>query len=152
MDLHTFPHSSTGTVLYDPGLGTRAFEPWWALLLCDDGIVDYYAWLLRRRGLDIETGSRWGTHVCFVRGEQPADTALWGIDPGPITFHYSSEVEWTNGYHAWLTVCSPQLTELRQRLGLRVKPRTLYHLTLGRLLVPQENRTVSYDYDDVLIL
>jgi hypothetical protein len=150
--MRSFPHSSTGTVRYDPGLGTSAFEPWWALLVCDEGIVDYHAWLLRRRGVEIEKGSRWGAHVCFVRGERPGDAVAWGLDPGPVTFHYSPEVEWTNGCHAWVTVWCPQLTELRQRLGLRVKPRTYYHLTLGRLLVPQEKRAVSYDHDDVLIL
>jgi hypothetical protein len=152
VDLASFCHTSTGTALYDPGQGTKHFEPWWALLLCDEGILEYHAWLMRRQGVEVEVGSRWGAHICFVRGEQPADLRAWGVDPGPITFQYTPVVDWTNGYHAWLWVWSPQLTDLRQRLGLPVKPRTFYHLTIGRLVVPRETRTVSYDYDDVLVL
>jgi hypothetical protein len=78
VDLAGFCHASTGTVLYDPGQGTKHFEPWWALLACDQGIVDYYAWVVRRQGGELEAGSCWGAHVCFVRGEQPADVGAWG--------------------------------------------------------------------------
>lgn len=152
MDPSSFCHTSTGRVLYDPGHATAQFEPWWALLMCDEEIIDYYTWLLRRAGIEVQPWSRWGVHVCFVRGETPTDVTAWGTDPGPITFQYSPVVQWTNGYHAWLTVWSPQLTELRRRLGLPTKPRTFYHLTIGRLTVPRENQTVSYDHDDVLIL
>jgi hypothetical protein len=39
MDLSSYCHTSKGTVLSDPGQGTKHFEPWWALLLCDEGIL-----------------------------------------------------------------------------------------------------------------
>lgn len=152
MDEQGFPHSSTGLIQFDPGVGTRHFDPWWALLLCDKSIIDYYAWLLLRQGIDLHTGSHWGPHICWVRGEEPADKKVWGLDPGPLTFHYSGVIRWDNGRHAWLDVWCPELTDLRRRLGLRTRDKTLYHLTLGRLVVPRENVKQEYDSEDELIL
>src|SRR5262245_13087442 len=65
MNPDNFPHTSTGRLAFDPSRGTRYFNPWWALMLCDEGIIDYYAWLLRRRGVVVTKGSHWGAHVCF---------------------------------------------------------------------------------------
>ncbi len=152
MNPDEFPHTSTGRLAFDPSLGTRHYNPWWALMLCDEGIIDYYAWLLRRRGVVVNKGSHWGAHVCFVRGEEPADKTAWGVDPGPVEFRYSNVVRWDNGYHAWLDVWCPTLTEIRNRLGLKAKARTYYHLTIGRLALPRENRTAGYEFDDTLIL
>jgi hypothetical protein len=152
MDPADFPYVSTGTLLFDPAPGTKRFEPWWALLLCDQQIIDYYAWLLLRRGIAIHKGSAWGAHVCFVRGEEPADKSVWGVDPGPVTFHYSNVVRWDNGYHAWLNVWCPALTEIRNKLGLKARARTYYHLTLGRLVFERANASSGYDFDDTLIL
>jgi hypothetical protein len=152
MDSTYFCHSSIGTLLYDPGVGTRHFEPWWALMLCDESIIDYYAWLLLRRGIDLERGSRWGAHVCFVRGEEPADPSHWGANPGQVTFWYANEVRWDNGRHVWLDVWCPTLADIRDRLGLRVKQKTLFHLTLGRLTKERPSDNKGYDYGDYLIL
>jgi hypothetical protein len=129
-------HASTGRITYDPGKGTRHFDPWYALLECDEGIVDYLSWHLRRRGIALQKGSRWGAHVTFVRGEQPPRPELWGEAAGEeVAFTYSHVVRWDNGFHAWVDVWCPRLTEVRSRLGLTGKTGAKYHLTLGRLAV-----------------
>jgi hypothetical protein len=151
MDAGYYCHASTGTVLYDPGKGTRHFEPWFALLECDDGIVAYLSWHLLRWGIDLDRGSRWGAHVTFVRGEQPANEAVWGLAAGEeVTFHYSNVIHWTNGRHAWVDVWCPRLTELRAALGLVAKASAKYHLALGLLAQPRENRKT--DYGDPAVL
>ncbi|MDY3557911.1 hypothetical protein R5W23_006011 [Gemmata sp. JC673] len=71
MDAIYFPHESTGHVQYDPGRGTRAFDPWWLILLCDRGIVDHYTWLLLRYGIALHKGSTFGPHVSVVKGVEP---------------------------------------------------------------------------------
>jgi hypothetical protein len=134
MDADYYCHCSTGTVLYDPGLGTRHFEPWYALLECDQGIVDYLCWHLLRWGVELHKGSRWGAHVTFVRGEQPGKADAWGLPAGEeVAFHYSNIIRWSNGRHAWVDVWCPRLNELRAALGLAAKATARYHLTLGRL-------------------
>ena len=132
MDADYYRHVSTGRVLYDPGLDTRHFDPWFALLECDEGIIDYHAWHLRRWGVGVQRGSRWGAHVTWVRGEEPPVREAWGDSAGEeVTFHYAHVVRWDNGFHAWLDVWCPRLGEIREKLGLPHKTR--YHLTLGRL-------------------
>lgn len=139
MNLDDFPHTSIGTVRFDPGFGEPGYEPHWALLDCDAGIVEYHAWLLRRQGVDVMPGSRWGPHICFVRGEVPGNPERWGQANGRrVEFLYSHSARWDNGRHAWLDVWCPELTALRATLGLRVKEKTTFHLTVGRLLVPRE--------------
>jgi hypothetical protein len=151
VDPSDFPYQSTGVVQYDPGLGTPRFEPWWALLLCDGGIIDYYSWLLLRHGVALHKGSAYGPHVCFVRGHEPPDKTAWGVDPGPVAFRYSNRVRWDNGRHAWLDVWSPQLAELRARLGFNTPEKATFHFTLGRLVFTKTS-TKSADPEGELIL
>lgn len=134
-----FVHESTGVLQFDPGKGTRHFEPWWALLICDPGIVDYYSWLLQRRGVALHKGSTWGPHVTVVRGNEPPDRSAWGVDPGPVHFRYTNVVRWDNGRHAWLDVYSPDLAAVRARLGFDTPQKVSFHLTLGRLAFPAAN-------------
>lgn len=139
METSYFPHESTGCVQYDPGLGTRAFDPWWLILQCDRGIIDYYAWLLQRYGVALHKGSTFGPHVSVVKGVEPPAREAWGFDPGPVAFRYSNVVRWDNGRHAWLDVWSPELADLRVRLGFDGAPKMSFHLTLGRLAFPCES-------------
>jgi hypothetical protein len=89
--------------------------------------------------------------VTFVRGEEPACPEAWGEAAGEeVTFHYSHVIRWDNGFHAWVDVCCPRLTELRSRLGLVAKPRAKYHLALGRLAQPRED--VKADHGDPTVL
>jgi hypothetical protein len=149
MDASYYCHASTGTVVFDPGQGTSKFDPWWAILACDAGIVDYLSWLLRRHGIEVSRGSHWGTHVSFVKGEQPPNPAAWGRDCGEVPFHYGHVIHWANGRHAWVDVWCPVLTDLRAELGLPTMPQMKYHLTLGRLKVPRED--VKTDHDDLSV-
>ncbi|HJZ57286.1 MAG TPA: hypothetical protein VKE74_20115 [Gemmataceae bacterium] len=150
MDPSDFPHESTGVIQFDPGIGTRHFEPWWALLACDPGIVDYYSWLLLRHGIALHRGSHWGPHVCFIRGQEPPDKAAWGRASGAIPFRYSNRVRWDNGRHAWLDVWSPELAAVRESLGFPAG-KTTFHLTLGRLVFPKDS-TKTADPDGLLVL
>ena len=131
---HRYPHRSTGTLLFDPMRGTRFFEPWWLLLECDSGIVDYLLWHLLRHGIDLDKGSRWGAHISAVKGEEPLFPQAWGREQGlEVEFFYGHTIHWANGYHVWVEVLCPELTLLRKELGLWQKDHARYHLTLGRL-------------------
>lgn len=135
-------HKAEGKLVYDYGFGTKLFEPWWALVFTDQGIIDYYAWLCKKYGMPVQKGSAYGAHISFIRGEVPVNKDAWGIGAGTIDFWYAHTVRWDNNRHAWLDVWSDQLVELRQAMGLPVKPHRLlngewvasgYHLTIGRL-------------------
>src|SRR5262245_48192877 len=119
----TYCHESSGTVHYDPGQGTRHFEPWFAMLLCDDGILDYLSWFMKRAGMPVQTGFRWGAHITFIRGEEPPNKEAWGkYAAEEVAFSYGQEIHWSNGWHAWVEVWCPRLTEIRQELGLTSHP------------------------------
>lgn len=138
MILHRYPHRSTGTLLFDPKKGTRFFEPWWLLVECDQGIVDYLCWHLIRHGIDLDKGSRWGAHISAIKGERPLFPHAWGRDQGhEVEFRYGHTIHWANGHHAWVEVLCPELTLLRKELGLWRKEHALYHLTLGRFRCPR---------------
>jgi hypothetical protein len=124
-------HVSTGRLQFDPGIGTKHYDPWWMLLIGDTEIQKLYAWYMKRWGLPVILSTHWGCHVSVIKHEEPPDKSLWGnIDPA-ITFRYSSNIRWENGTHAWLDVYCPQLSEIRQEMGLPAKE--WFHLTIGRL-------------------
>lgn len=68
-------HSSTGILKYDPGQKLKKFVPWWALLECDDEVARYYAWQLKKYGIEVYPNDKglWGTHVSVLRGEEPSN-------------------------------------------------------------------------------
>jgi hypothetical protein len=107
------------------------------VLLCDEGILEYYSWLLVRHGIEIERGSRWGAHITFIRGQCPPSPEAWGRDVGEVPFRYGNMIRWDNGRHAWLDVLSPALSDLRTAVGLPPKDR--FHLALGRLRLPRSD-------------
>lgn len=125
-------HTSSGWLHFDPKKGTRHFEPWWCLLICDEEIPKYYGWYCKRWGMPVQTGSRWRTHISFIRGEKPQRMPFWGRrEKERVEFRYTHLVRWENGKHAWLDVYCPRLSEIRVELGLKAK--STYHLTIGRL-------------------
>lgn len=135
-------HKGKGTLVYDYGKGTKLYEPWWALVFTDQGIIDYYAWFCKRNGLMMQKGSAYGAHISFIRGEEPVDKEAWGCNAGEIEFWYAHIVRCDNDRHAWVDVWSDELVEIRSKLGLPPKPHRLlngewvpsgYHLTIGRL-------------------
>lgn len=125
-------HEGVGRLVFDPLQGTKHFDPWWMLLVIDDeGILDYYSYWLKRVGEHVHKTKLWGTHVSVIKHEEPPDKALWGRDWGDVSFHYAHTVRRDNGRHAWVDVYSPELSSIRQSLGLPAKE--WFHLTIGRL-------------------
>lgn len=131
MDASYYCFRGTGKLRIDLKPGSKHFEPWWALVLCDEEICNYYAWHLKKWGREIEYGRLWGAHISAIKGEEPRDKSKWRKINQTIEFWYTNQICYDNGKHAWLNVYSPQLSEIRVSLGLSVKPR--YHLTIGRL-------------------
>ncbi len=126
--------SSTGTIQFDPLKGTKHFDPWWALLLCDEDIAYYYAWLSKRHGMELEPFNLWGVHVSVIKGEIPLDQSVWGRYSGmELRINYENNLRFDNGKHAWLDVYSQDLADFRQSLGYFAKNK--YHLTIGRLKI-----------------
>lgn len=129
--------TATGVLHYDPGKGTKGFDPHWALLLCDNEIAAYYSWLLKRRGIAVHSNDKglWKTHVSVLKGDVPPKLDAWGKYEGyEVEFHYSNQIRYDNGKHAWVDVYSPQLGSIREELGFDFKP--WYHMTIGRLVTP----------------
>lgn len=128
--------TSTGVLHYDPKAG-KHFDPWWAILDCDEQLADYYSWLLRRRGIEVYSNANglWGTHISVLKGDVPPNQANWGKYEGyEVEFHYNHLIRYDNGKHAWMDVYSEHLSEIRLELGFDAKP--WYHLTVGRLVRP----------------
>jgi hypothetical protein len=141
-NLNYHVHKGKGTLIYDYGKGTKLYEPWWAMIFTDQGIVDYYAWFCKKYGIQIQKGSAYGAHISFIRGEKPPNQEAWGQGAGEIEFWYAHTVRFDNDHHAWVDVWSDELVEIRSKLGLPPKPHRFYngewvpsgyHLTIGRL-------------------
>lgn len=129
--------TSTGILQYDPGKGLKHFDPWWALLICDDDLAKYYAWLLKRNGVEVYPNDKglWGTHVSVLKGDVPTNQNLWAKYEGyEVEFHYNHLLRYDNGKHAWVDVYSEDLSAIRQELGFDAKH--WYHMTIGRLVRP----------------
>lgn len=124
-----FCHSGTGTITFDMHRGTKHFEPWWALVICDDEIIRYYAWFLKKWGKPVDLSTLWKTHISWIKGDEPPHKRMWGKRQ-MVKFYYTNQIRFDNHKHAWLDVYSPDLSNLRQELGLPAKER--YHLTIGR--------------------
>ncbi len=138
MDDSYYTQKSTGTLIFDPGHGTKHYQEWWAIVQVDDDTRDYYCWLSKRHGTKINPNKLWGAHISCIKNELPLKNKdLWGKDFGSIEFYYSNIIRYDNGCHAWLDIWSPQLNEIREFFGLNAKinfgghPRH-YHMTLGR--------------------
>lgn len=140
MDTSYFCHKSSGIVHYDPGKGQRHFKPWWAILRCDSGIVDFYSWLLLKYGIPIHKGSWSGPHISFIKGVEPEYQHLWGKHEGRrVEFRYTNNIRWDNGRHAWLDVWCDELHDVRMESGLPSSKKNTFHFTLGRLVTEREN-------------
>lgn len=137
--------TSSGILQYDPGKGQKHFDPWWALLVCDDEISRYYTWHLKRFGIQLHPNDKglWGTHISILKGDPVPNPANWGkYDGYEIEFNYNHIVRFDNGKHAWVDIYSEDLSIIRQMLGFEAKP--WYHLTVGRLVRPYEVDFTKY--------
>lgn len=126
-----FTHYSVGHLIWKWGEGTKHYQPYWSLVICDQDIVDYYVWHCKKRGMPIMKNTLYGSHISFLKGEKPNNFDVYGKDID-IPFWYSDNIRTDNDFHAWLDIWSDELADLRQKLGLSLK--YSYHLTLGRLV------------------
>lgn len=128
-----FRHRSEGAVLFEPKKNKAiGRQPDWAIMLCDQSIVDFYYWFLKRMGISAVKGTRNGAHVSFIKSEPAPNKELWGTDLGPVEFWYSNVMR-ANDRHIWIDVWSPRLNDIRVELGLPAKPLPSFHMTIGRL-------------------
>lgn len=138
-----FIHKTTGKLVYDFGKGTKLYEPWWLLVLCDKEIINYYAKLCVDAGILLQKGSAYGAHVSVTRGEIPPNIEKWGkYDNEEIELFHSHNVRWSK-YHAWIDVYSERLNEIREELGYPLKPQKIlsdgrilsqsFHISIGRI-------------------
>jgi hypothetical protein len=143
-------HLSSGTLHFDPLKGTKHWEPYWGLLQCDPEIAKYYAWHLKKYGVECETFNLWGIHVSVLKGQekdQGIDQDKWDeqsklLEGVEVDFYYNQVIRFDNGKHAWVDVYSEELAAVRERFGLPFKP--WYHLTIGRLIRPFEVDFTNY--------
>ena len=129
--------TSTGILQYDPGQGLKHFDPHWALLLCDDEVSRYYAWHLKKHGVEIYSNDKglWKTHLSVMKGEPVPNPEAWNkYQDYEIEYHYNHFIRYDNGKHAWVDVYSEDLSKIREELGFA--PKFWYHLTIGRLVRP----------------
>lgn len=130
MDVN-FRYKSYGYLHFDPKKGTKHFEPWWALLLCGEGIRTLYAYFLKCYGIETERNMLWGSHVSVIKGHEPENKERWGKDHNRrVEFWYTDQIRW-NETHAWVDVFSPEMSDIRESLGLA--PRSNFHLTIGSM-------------------
>lgn len=149
-------YKTYGTLKYDPVM-RKIKNPWWALLMCDEGLSSFYRhltmldrtvtvisddWLLSRN-LFVPNNSwkikipyarvirpDWGTHVSVVRGEKPLNESAWKkYNNKRFKIIYNPEFASTNGKHWWFRIKSPELEELRLELGLSRQPTYFDKLT-----------------------
>lgn len=133
MNRNYFVHKSQGIIKYDLRKNDpKMFKPFWAFVVCDQGIIDYYSWLSKRWGKSLTPTTAWGPHISWCKGEEPLNKDLWGKEE-LVEFHYSNIVRWDNLCHAWIDVHCPYLHEVRYKLGLEEKERKNFHITLGRI-------------------
>lgn len=115
-------------------------RPYWMILRCDQGIMEYYRWWIHNSFRDV-----WGrqiyktsaplaqSHISIVRGENPSDKGkrIWDTFLNKtLKFSYSPDIR-TNGKHWWLEVSCPDIYDIRESLGLRPVPKLPLHLTVA---------------------
>lgn len=133
MNPEYFPHLSEGLIVYDLCKDNpKLFAPWWAFVVCDQGIIDFYSWLSLKWGKPLAPSKAYGPHISWCKGEEPLNKDFWGKEE-KVEFHYSNIIRYDNNCHAWIDVWCPYLHELRKKLGLPPKANMSFHITLGRM-------------------
>jgi hypothetical protein len=135
-----FQYQSSGILRFNPGFGTKHYEPNWCIMELDEEIYKYYSWFMNMDGEPIlKPNTLWGFHSSVIKGEEPTQNATdWAkFDGDVIPFYYSNYIKYSNGRHCWMDLYSPRLSEIRDYYGLYVNGGKLkYHMTLGRLKHP----------------
>lgn len=106
----------------------------WYYVKADDNIGAYYNWFAKRGLQQGWNPCMNGCHVTFIAGEKDDRiVSLAEIDKyigREVSFSYVNQV-FSNGQAFWVSALCPELDLIRMELGL--KPRMLYHITLGNI-------------------
>jgi hypothetical protein len=126
-------YKSTGSLIYDPHARIKA-APYWCILRCDEGIIDYYKYWIRRH-FDVKFEKTvWGSHISVNRGVQPPNKKLWGKHKGEVvSFTYTNRIYRVNNWFYCVDAYSQRLEEIRTELGLAKTPPYGFHLTIARI-------------------
>ena len=132
---------STGKIVAGKALEVFSkARPWWMILQCDQGIMEYYRWWIHNSYKDVWGRQIYKTcrplaqcHISMVRGEEPNKVGRqnWNSYIGQkLNFTYSPDIK-TNGKHWWLLIDCPEIASIRWALGLRPYPKLPLHLTIA---------------------
>lgn len=139
---YRFQFKMKGTLRFDPGKGTKHYDPWWCIVDLDEEVAHYYKWILKRWGQDtFPPNGLWGFHVSAIKGEEPTKNKnVWAdLNGQTVEIYYGTWINYSNGRHAWLDCFSDDLCDLREVYGLDINNRKVkYHATLGRLKNPYQ--------------
>jgi hypothetical protein len=139
---YVFQFKTTGILQFDPGKGTKHFDPNWCIVKLDEDIANYYRWHLLKRGVATDRPNRlWKFHISCIKGEELTQNQdKWGEEDGAsVEIYYGNWISYSNGRHSWIDCYSDDLHDLRRKYGLDINDRKLkYHATLGRLKRPWE--------------
>lgn len=127
---------SHGTIVFDPipirGNVNKLFKPYWAIIIVNDDVDDYYRWFLKKRFNLILSAPAWGPHITIADG-QKADNwqeMKMNYDNMLVGFEHSIFSR-SNSEHWWLKVNCPIADEFRGKLKVKKNLHYSYHLTLG---------------------
>jgi hypothetical protein len=122
----------------DQQLIVTSRKPGWAILRAESQSVGPYLQELRASGTKISS-SAWGAHISVIRGElgsaakHPACKELLQKTQGSTyTVEVDGKVRKNLAGYYWLNVKAPELEALRVNLGLSARPKTPFHLTIGK--------------------
>jgi len=108
-----------GTIIYDPHR-PGVNDPWWCIVKTDEGVADYYRWLLERRYMIKTIRPPWGSHISIIRGEKPAPAYihLWKKYHGQQIMVDCSGYICGNGEFWWINVYNPIFKTIRDEFHL----------------------------------
>lgn len=122
-----------GVLVYNPARNRRDRQ-WRAILDCDQGLVYYYHWWVKRRIDPYAILPSVRSHLTLVKWEPPNPEA-WNYRAGDhFEFTYDPIVHGQGdrcGFY-WINVTCPELSDVLVKLGYPPKER--FHLTVAKAL------------------
>lgn len=124
---------SVGTLDYDPYARIKP-APWWCILRCDPGIINYYQyWIKKQYDVKFEK-TVWSSHISVNRGTVPPNKQHWKKYNGLVVpFTYTNRIYRVNNWFFCVDAYSTKLEEIREELGLSRLPPFGFHITIARI-------------------
>ena len=144
--------------MYDPHKSGRRIiksSDWWIILRTDEGLIEYYKYLIGRKWDVKFEQTIWGSHISVNRGVAPPNKELWGKYKGEkVEFQYTNNIYRANDLFFCIDAYSKRLEEIRVELGLTPQPKYGFHLTIGRInkLYAEERQQDPYGFKKELCL